>query len=222
MAATAVSAWTETSGALKWVQQAPSDCASVPIKYQLQSHSVKNCQVKLKRWKCIKDIILCYHLFVIFIIIYFSLHVDIDTSLRFFLLWPQVHCGHQPCLLQSDSGEPQRPLCPLGQECVEHHFLSCLRPPCNHLGICATHEGLQPIGTQCLPNNGYLDDKCARVSLVFDSDTVPQVRVFHLVNAKILKVRYAQLFISDTLNFSIQNVLGLFNRALLLKESAQS
>uniref|UniRef100_A0A8C1QM58 Delta-like protein n=1 Tax=Cyprinus carpio TaxID=7962 RepID=A0A8C1QM58_CYPCA len=86
----------------------------------------------------------------------------------------KVHCGLQPCLLQSDSGEPQRPLCPLGQECVEHHFLSCLRPPCNHLGICATHEGLQPIGTQCLPNNGYLDDKCARVSLVFDSDTVPQ------------------------------------------------
>uniref|UniRef100_A0A8C2KBY9 Delta-like protein n=1 Tax=Cyprinus carpio TaxID=7962 RepID=A0A8C2KBY9_CYPCA len=86
----------------------------------------------------------------------------------------KVHCGLQPCLLQSDSGEPQRPLCPLGQECVEHHFLSCLRPPCNHLGICATHEGLQPIGTQCLPNNGYLDDKCARVSLVFDSDSVPQ------------------------------------------------
>lgn len=49
----------------------------------------KNCQVKLKRWKCIKDIILCYHLFVIFIIIYFSLHVDIDTSLRFF------YCDHR-------------------------------------------------------------------------------------------------------------------------------
>ncbi len=104
--------------------------------------------------------------------------------IKIFLLWPQVHCGHQPCLLQSDSGEPQRPLCPLGQECVEHHFLSCLRPPCNHLGICSTREHPQPIGTRCLPNNGYLDDNCARVTLVFDSDSIPQVRVFHLVNAK--------------------------------------
>uniref|UniRef100_A0A671QPS3 Delta-like protein n=1 Tax=Sinocyclocheilus anshuiensis TaxID=1608454 RepID=A0A671QPS3_9TELE len=86
----------------------------------------------------------------------------------------KVHCGRQPCLLQSDSGEPQHPLCPLAQECVEHHFLSCLHPPCNHLGICATREGLQPIGTRCLPNNGYLDDNCARVTLVFDSDSVPQ------------------------------------------------
>uniref|UniRef100_A0A673LS16 Protein jagged-2 n=1 Tax=Sinocyclocheilus rhinocerous TaxID=307959 RepID=A0A673LS16_9TELE len=96
----------------------------------------------------------------------------------------KVHCGRQPCLLQSDSGEPQHPLCPLGQECVEHHFLSCLHPPCNHLGICTTREGLQPIGTRCLPNNGYLDDNCARVTLVFVFDSVPQVRVFHLVNAK--------------------------------------
>ncbi|XP_043110980.1 protein jagged-2 isoform X1 [Puntigrus tetrazona] len=86
----------------------------------------------------------------------------------------KVHCGHQPCWLQSDSGEPQRPLCPLGQECVEHHFLSCLRPPCNHLGICSTRERLQTIGTRCLPNNGHLDDNCARVTLVFDSDSIPQ------------------------------------------------
>uniref|UniRef100_A0A673LN32 Protein jagged-2 n=1 Tax=Sinocyclocheilus rhinocerous TaxID=307959 RepID=A0A673LN32_9TELE len=86
----------------------------------------------------------------------------------------KVHCGRQPCLLQSDSGEPQHPLCPLGQECVEHHFLSCLHPPCNHLGICTTREGLQPIGTRCLPNNGYLDDNCARVTLVFVFDSVPQ------------------------------------------------
>ncbi len=35
-------------------------------------------------------------------------------------------------------------------------------------------------------------------------------------------MKYTQLFISDTLDFYIQNVLGLFNRALLLKESAQS
>lgn len=135
-----------------------------------------------------------------------------------------MHCGHQPCLLQSDSGESRRPLCPLGQECVEHHFLSCLRPPCSHLGICAPREGLQPIDTRCLPNNGYLDDNCAHVTLVFDSDSVPEVRVFHLVNAKSTEsqMKYTQLFISDTLDFSIQNVLGLFNRALLLKESAQS
>lgn len=93
----------------------------------------------------------------------------------------QVRCGHQPCLLQS--GEPQRPLCPQGQECVEHRFLSCLRPPCHQLGICSTPERLQPISTRCLPNNAYLDDNCARVTLVFDSDSVPQVsRGFHFKN----------------------------------------
>uniref|UniRef100_A0A673H9K1 Delta-like protein n=1 Tax=Sinocyclocheilus rhinocerous TaxID=307959 RepID=A0A673H9K1_9TELE len=86
----------------------------------------------------------------------------------------KVHCGRQPCLLQSDSGELQRPVCPLGLECVEHHFLSCLHPPCNHLGVCSTREHLQPFSTPCLPNNGYLDDNCARVTLVFDSDNVPQ------------------------------------------------
>ncbi len=35
-------------------------------------------------------------------------------------------------------------------------------------------------------------------------------------------MKYTQLFISNTLDFSIKNVLGLFNRALPLKESAQS
>uniref|UniRef100_A0A672QDC4 Delta-like protein n=1 Tax=Sinocyclocheilus grahami TaxID=75366 RepID=A0A672QDC4_SINGR len=86
----------------------------------------------------------------------------------------KVHCGRQPCLLQSDSGDLQRPVCPLGLECVENHFLSCLHPPCNHLGVCSTREHLQPFSTPCLPNNGYLDDNCARVTLVFDSDSVPQ------------------------------------------------
>uniref|UniRef100_A0A672QD65 Delta-like protein n=1 Tax=Sinocyclocheilus grahami TaxID=75366 RepID=A0A672QD65_SINGR len=67
---------------------------------------------------------------------------------------------------------------------IKNHFLSCLHPPCNHLGVCSTREHLQPFSTPCLPNNGYLDDNCARVTLVFDSDSVPQVRVFHLVNAE--------------------------------------
>lgn len=119
----------------------------------------------------------------------------------FFLLWPQVRCGRKPCMLQSDSGEPQRPLCPLGQECVAHHFLSCLRPPCSQLGICSTSERLlQPISTQCLPNNGYRDDNCAHVTLVFDSDSVPQVRGFHLVNAESIE-RHTHLINSHKHDF---------------------
>lgn len=86
----------------------------------------------------------------------------------------KVRCGRQPCLLQSGFGQPQHPVCPPGQECVEHQFLSCLRPPCKQLGICSAPERLQPISSHCLPNNGYLDDNCARVTLVFDPDTVPQ------------------------------------------------
>ncbi|TRY96132.1 hypothetical protein DNTS_015950 [Danionella cerebrum] len=86
----------------------------------------------------------------------------------------KVHCGRQSCMMGSDSGEPQHPRCPLGQECIEHHLQSCLHPPCDHLGICSTRGRLQPISTRCLPNNSYLDDNCARVTLVFDSDSVPQ------------------------------------------------
>ncbi|XP_051504649.1 protein jagged-2 isoform X1 [Myxocyprinus asiaticus] len=86
----------------------------------------------------------------------------------------KVHCVPQPCLLQSGFGESQHPLCPLGQECLEHNFLSCLRTPCHQLGICSTSERPQPVSTQCLPNNAYIDVNCARVTLVFDSDSVPQ------------------------------------------------
>lgn len=96
----------------------------------------------------------------------------------------QVRCGRQPCLLHSGFGQPQLPMCPEGQRCVEHRFLSCLHPPCHQLGICSSPERLQPISTQCLPNNTYLDENCARVTLVFDYDSVPQVRVNHSFHLK--------------------------------------
>lgn len=164
------------------------------------------------------------HLIIVFIMYFY---LDIDSSLIFFLLWLQVHCGRQPCLLQSDSGEPQHPLCPLGQKCVAHDVLSCLRPPCSQLGICSTSESLQPIRTRCLPNNGYLDDNCAHVTLVFDSDSVPQVSVFHLVNAESFE-RQIHYLLSQINMISSQSTnicgmfVGLFNRAQLLKVFAQS
>ncbi|XP_056616569.1 protein jagged-2 isoform X3 [Triplophysa dalaica] len=90
------------------------------------------------------------------------------------IMCTKVRCGRQPCLLHSGFGQPQLPMCPEGQRCVEHRFLSCLHPPCHQLGICSPPERQQPISTQCLPNNTYLDENCARVTLVFDYDSVPQ------------------------------------------------
>ncbi|XP_053535337.1 protein jagged-2 isoform X1 [Ictalurus punctatus] len=79
----------------------------------------------------------------------------------------KVHCGGRPCLLGS-----RDPQCAGGQECTPHHFLFCLRPPCQQWGVCSDSNPL-PIGTECQPNNDHADSDCARVTLVFDTDSVP-------------------------------------------------
>ncbi|KAF5892721.1 protein jagged-2-like isoform X2, partial [Clarias magur] len=79
----------------------------------------------------------------------------------------KVHCGGRPCLLNSHN-----PQCAGGQECTQRRFLSCLRPPCPPWGVCS-HPHPPPISTGCRPNTDYADGECARVTLVFDTDSVP-------------------------------------------------
>ncbi|KAM4625520.1 protein jagged-2-like isoform 2-T2 [Polymixia lowei] len=88
----------------------------------------------------------------------------------------KVRCGRRPCLLPKalpalDSNPAS---CPGGQECVEHQFLTCFSPPCHQWGVCSTPDPPTPLHTQCEPNSGYLDNSCARITLIFKRDKVPQ------------------------------------------------
>ncbi|KAI4877768.1 hypothetical protein NFI96_021892 [Prochilodus magdalenae] len=85
----------------------------------------------------------------------------------------KVHCGFRPCLLHASSAEGQRPLCPGRQKCTEHPFLTCLRPPCHQWGMCFTQDA-PPANTNCQPNSSYHGEDCARVTLVCDTDSLPQ------------------------------------------------
>lgn len=94
------------------------------------------------------------------------------------LLSPQVRCGRRPCLLPKARPSPAEappPPCPGGHECVEHPFLSCFSPPCYRWGVCANPDPPPPLQTQCEPNSGYLDNSCARITLIFNKDKVPVV-----------------------------------------------
>ncbi|XP_061097419.1 protein jagged-2-like isoform X1 [Conger conger] len=84
----------------------------------------------------------------------------------------KVLCGNRLCLLQ---GAPFQDgsSCPGGQECLSHAFLTCFSPPCGQWGVCSSPDPLSTIHTRCKPNNGYLDDQCARITLVFNRDKVP-------------------------------------------------
>ncbi|XP_068608268.1 protein jagged-2-like [Brachionichthys hirsutus] len=89
----------------------------------------------------------------------------------------KVRCGRRPCLLPEAMPPPpdaSRHSCPGGQECVEHQFLRCFSPPCHQWGVCSAPEPPTPLHTQCEPNSGYLDDSCARITLIFKRDNVPQ------------------------------------------------
>uniref|UniRef100_A0A6Q2XIC2 Delta-like protein n=1 Tax=Esox lucius TaxID=8010 RepID=A0A6Q2XIC2_ESOLU len=90
----------------------------------------------------------------------------------------QVRCGRRPCLLQR-AGPDSSPACPGGQECVEHQFLTCFAAPCHQWGVCSTPDPPPPLHTQCEPNTGYLDKTCARITLIFNRDKVPQVITSH-------------------------------------------
>ncbi|KAL7380199.1 hypothetical protein ABVT39_013519 [Epinephelus coioides] len=89
----------------------------------------------------------------------------------------KVRCGRRPCLLSKALPPPadtNAPSCPGGHECVEHQFLTCFSPPCHQWGVCSTPDPPTPLHTQCEPNSGYLDNSCARITLIFKKDKVPQ------------------------------------------------
>ncbi|KAL0602705.1 Protein jagged-2 [Plecturocebus cupreus] len=84
----------------------------------------------------------------------------------------KVWCGWKPCLLSAQP-EALSAQCPLGQRCLEKAPGQCLRPPCEAWGECGTED---PPSTPCLPRSGHLDNNCARLTLRFSRDHVPQVR----------------------------------------------
>uniref|UniRef100_A0A672ZM02 Delta-like protein n=1 Tax=Sphaeramia orbicularis TaxID=375764 RepID=A0A672ZM02_9TELE len=88
----------------------------------------------------------------------------------------KVRCGRRPCLLPKalPPSDTDTPSCPGGHECVEHQFLTCFSPPCHQWGVCSTPDPPTPLQTQCEPNSGYLDNSCARITLIFKKDKVPQ------------------------------------------------
>ena len=60
---------------------------------------------------------------------------------------------------------------------MEHQFLTYFSPPCHQWGVCSSPDPPTPLHTQCEPNSGYLDNSCARITLIFKKEKVPQVRV---------------------------------------------
>lgn len=49
----------------------------------------------------------------------------------------------------------------------------CLQPPCENWGECTAEEPLPP-STPCQPRSSHLDNNCARLTLRFNRDQVPQ------------------------------------------------
>lgn len=92
----------------------------------------------------------------------------------------QVRCGRRPCRLQAPPSPADATAlsCPGGHECIQHPFLTCFTPPCgaHQWGVCSTPDPPTPLNTQCEPNSGYLDNSCARITLIFKKDKVPKVR----------------------------------------------
>ncbi|XP_035380216.1 protein jagged-2b isoform X1 [Electrophorus electricus] len=84
----------------------------------------------------------------------------------------KVVCGRRPCLLPGAPGREHYP-CPGGRECLSHDFLTCLSPPCHHWGFCSSPETVPAVHTKCEPNTGYLDNSCARITLIFSREKLP-------------------------------------------------
>ncbi|XP_028905575.1 protein jagged-2 [Ornithorhynchus anatinus] len=87
----------------------------------------------------------------------------------------KVWCGQKPCLLPRPP-DFSRDQCPPGQECREEGYPKCFQPPCEAWGQCGPAVATEPLpaGTKCQPNSGFLDNNCARVTLIFNRDKVPQ------------------------------------------------
>uniref|UniRef100_H0VCB6 Delta-like protein n=1 Tax=Cavia porcellus TaxID=10141 RepID=H0VCB6_CAVPO len=84
----------------------------------------------------------------------------------------KVWCGWKPCLLSGQSAGLSTQ-CPPGQQCQEKAPGQCLQPPCEAWGECGAEEPLMP-STPCQPHSSHLDNNCARLTLRFDRDQVPQ------------------------------------------------
>uniref|UniRef100_A0A8D1CDW8 Delta-like protein n=1 Tax=Sus scrofa TaxID=9823 RepID=A0A8D1CDW8_PIG len=84
----------------------------------------------------------------------------------------KVWCGRKPCLLAGRSAALNAQ-CPPGQRCQEKAPGQCLQPPCAAWGECGAEEALLP-STPCRPRSGHLDNNCARLTLRFNRDQVPQ------------------------------------------------
>ncbi|KAL8168862.1 UNVERIFIED_CONTAM: Protein jagged-2 [Gekko kuhli] len=52
-------------------------------------------------------------------------------------------------------------------------YVKCFQPPCADWGECSESEPL-PANVKCHPSSGYLDNSCARITLIFNRDKVPQ------------------------------------------------
>ncbi|XP_018086122.1 protein jagged-2 isoform X2 [Xenopus laevis] len=78
-------------------------------------------------------------------------------------------CGPKPCLLEYSQDKTQ---CPHGQVCEARVApFKCFQPPCREWGQCSAPL---PAAVKCLPGSDYLDNNCARITLIFNNDKVPQ------------------------------------------------
>ncbi|KAE8586909.1 hypothetical protein XENTR_v10021796 [Xenopus tropicalis] len=78
-------------------------------------------------------------------------------------------CGPKPCLLEHSKDKSR---CPRGQDCEARVTpFKCFQPPCREWGECSAPL---PAAVKCLPDSDYLDSNCARITLIFNSDKVPQ------------------------------------------------
>ncbi|XP_068110357.1 protein jagged-2 isoform X2 [Hyperolius riggenbachi] len=78
-------------------------------------------------------------------------------------------CGRKPCLLEKRHDKSQ---CPQDQECEpKMSSVICFQPPCQEWGECSAPDNFHG---KCVPNTGYLDNNCARITLFFSSEKIPQ------------------------------------------------
>ncbi|XP_053553240.1 protein jagged-2 isoform X1 [Bombina bombina] len=122
----------------------------------------------------------------------------------------KVWCGRKPCLL----GRRDKNRCPLDQECeVRLSPPKCFQLPCSEWGECSAPDMSHASG-KCLPNSGYLDNNCAQMTLIFNSEKVQQgttvenicSEIRYLPSIKTL-AREKPLIVLCDLSYSLQNAI---------------
>ena len=91
----------------------------------------------------------------------------------------KVWCGPQNCLIHPNLTEPVL-TCNKDQTCVVQTEETCFTPPCLPWGQCRNLNAImdpKPPGvhTNCLPNNEFLDNNCAKITIVFNKAKMPTV-----------------------------------------------